>query len=165
MAAVSLIYTIVGNMPNEKSTTEIHFTSGFNLSQYSGYAVAFATLLNNLIGGKILDASLNFGVDLSGLSSNTAEVFSDVQEIAAFEFVTEEGNPVKLSVPALIETAVVDLTHELDQTDARVADIITMMEDGIAVTGGTIVPCDVGEDPIAGVIYARERSKNSGARS
>lgn len=165
MAAVSLVYTVVGNKPNEKSTTEIHFTSGFNLSQYTGYAIAFATLLNNLIGGKILDATLNFGVDLSTLSSNTAETFSDVEEVAAFEFVSEQGNPVKLNIPALIETAVIDTTHDLDQTDARVGDVIAMMEEGIAVTGGTIVPCDVGEDPIAGVIYARERSKNSGARS
>lgn len=162
---VTLVYEIVGNKPAETSTTSVHLFDGSLLESLTGFAVAFATILNNVITGKILSAALVFDIDISGVSGNVAEVYSDVEEVAGFFFETEsQGNPVYLGIPSLIETVVLDETHDLDQVATNVAAVIAMMEDGIAVTGGTIRPSDIGEDLIDEVVYAREQAKNSGAR-
>jgi hypothetical protein len=38
------------------------------------------------------------------------------------------------------------------------------MEDGIAVTGGTIVPSDVGEDDLEAVVSFTKETRSSGTR-
>jgi hypothetical protein len=52
----------------------------------------------------------------------------------------------------------------LNQAETNVAAFIAAMETGIAVTGGTISPCDIGESSIVDTVFAREAFKNSGAR-
>lgn len=162
--AVQLVYTIVGDKPGETSETSVSLYSGNILSALTGFAVAFATLLNNAIMGKILDAYLVFGVDISSLTGNTLSAASDVEEIAAFEFATGENNRVKLNIPGLQEAKVVSGTHELDTADSDIAAVIAMMEDGIAVTGGTIEPCDIGGDDLVDTFFAREQFRNSGKK-
>ncbi len=161
---VKLVYEIVGNKPNETATTSVRLVDGSLLENLKLFAVAFATILNNFIGGKILSAALLFDVDISGVLANTAEVYSDVEEIAGFGFTTPEGTKTVLNIPSLIETVVVDESHELNQVATNVAAVIAMMEDGIAVTGGTIIPTDIGELDGLTLDYAREQAKASGKR-
>lgn len=161
----SLVYEIVGNVPNETATHEVKLPDTFTLANYTTFAVAMATALNNFITGKILFASLIVDVDISALTDNaTPDADSDVEEVGAFEFVTAQGNPVKYNVGGLDDALVVPFTHELDETATEVADFITMIEDGIAVTGGTISPSDVAEDDIVGLLYAEERFRKSAKR-
>ncbi|HEY9658563.1 MAG TPA: hypothetical protein V6C65_08945 [Allocoleopsis sp.] len=161
---VNLIYTIEGDTQGEKSTTSLSLFDGNLLDSLQKFAVAFATILNSAIMGKILDAFLVFDVDISGLTGNTLSDASDVEEVAAFEFGTAENNRIKLNIPGLQEAKVIADTHELDTADTDVAAIIAMMEDGLAVTGGTIEPCDIGEDDIVDTFFAREQFRNSGSR-
>lgn len=163
MPVVSLVYTIE-DAAKGKSTTQIFLDQADTLARLLGFGSAFATLLNNAIMGKILDAYLVFDVDVSGLSNNTLSDASDVEEIAAFEFATETGDRVKCNVPALQEAKVLAETHELDTADTDVAALIAMFEDGLAVTGGTIEPCDIGEVDIVDTFFAREQFRNSGKR-
>lgn len=158
-----IIYTVVGNNPKKKATTSVHLVDSLTLALVQGFAAALATILNNVIIGKILSAVANWGVDISGLTGNTVVGTSDVEEIASFEFYTTEMNPVRMNIPGLLEAVVLPLTNELDPEDIRVQAVISMFEDGIAVTGGTVTPCDAGEDLIAMLSYAREGSKNSGS--
>lgn len=161
---VKLIYSIEGDTQGEYSSTSVTLWDGNLLASLQGFGVAFATLLNATIMGKILDAHLVFEVDISGLTGNTLSDASDVEEVAAFEFATAENNRVKLNIPGLQEALVVSDTHELDTTDAGIAAVITMMEDGLAVTGGTIEPCDIGGDDLVDTFFSREQFRNSGAR-
>jgi len=163
--AANLIYTIVGNKPGETSTTSLWLSDTNTLANLRGFGAAFATLLNNFITGKILSSALVFDVDISGITGNAvAETFADVEEIGAFQFVTEDGVRVSINVPAVFETAVVDLTHQLDLADARVDDLVTAIVDGIAVTGGTVNATDVGSVDIDALVFARENARPSGAR-
>ncbi len=161
---VNLIYTIEGDTQGEKSTTSLTLWDGNLLDSLQKFGVAFATILNNAIMGKILDAFLVFDVDISGLTGNTLSDASDVEEIGAFEFGTAENNRIKLNLPGLQEAKVIADTHELDTADSDIAAIIAMMEDGLSVTGGTIEPCDIGGDDIVDTFFAREQFRNSGSR-
>jgi hypothetical protein len=89
---------------------------------------------------------------------------SDVEEVGAFVARTTEGRPVEINVPALNDGVVVAGTNQLDITDPAVAAFITMLEDGIAVTGGTIVPSDVGEDDLEAVVSFTKETRSSGTR-
>jgi len=161
---VNLVYTIEGDKDGEYSTTSLTLWDGNLIASLQGFAVAFATLLNNTIMGKILSAFLVFEVDISGLTGNTVSDAADVEEIGAFEFATTEGNRVKLNIPALQEALVVANTHDLDTAETEISAVITMMEDGLAVTGGTIEPCDIGMDDIVDTYFSREQFRNSGRR-
>jgi hypothetical protein len=159
---VSLVYEIVGDNPKKTATTSVRLSETNLLANLKLFGVAFATLLNNFIGGKILSAALVFDVDISGITANNVEVYSDVEEIAGFGFSTPEGTKTVLNVPSLIETVVIDTTNNLSLVATNVAAVIIMMEDGIAVTGGTIVPTDIGELDGLELDYAREQARGSG---
>lgn len=152
-----------------KASTSIKISS-FNATapapdtNISVFGQAWATALDNISACLIRAIFAVVQIDISALTGNLLDPDSDVEEVGAFEFVTVQGNRVKFNVPAIDELQTVSTTGELDQTDPDIAALITMMTDGIAVTGGTIIPCDVGEEDIAGLLYARERSRNSGAR-
>lgn len=160
---VELIYT-VQDRKGKTATTSVKLGSGEIFSRVETFHAAFAQALDNLIGGLIRSAFAVLGVDLSGLTGNAEDPDSDNEDIGAFEFVTTQGNRVKFNLPGIDELQVDNSTGELDQTDPDIAAIITMFEDGIAVTGGTILPCDIGEDDIVGLLFARERWRNSGKR-
>lgn len=128
------------------------------------FGQAWATVLDGLSDCILRGIFAVIPIDISGLIGNAEDPDSDVEEVGAYEFVTTQGNRVKFNIPAMDELESVSTTGELDQTDPDVAALITMMIDGIAVTGGTISPCDIGEDDIVGLLFARERSRNSGAR-
>jgi hypothetical protein len=69
-----------------------------------------------------------------------------------------------VNVPGIAESNVLAGSDDLDIIDLTVAAFITAMETGIAVTGGTISPCDVNEDTIIDTVYAREQFRASGKR-
>lgn len=159
-----ITYEIEGEKLGETSTTSVKLENTVTISEATTFAAAYATAINNMIGGVIRSAIATFRANITGLTGNAALDSSDVEEVAAFQFRTLEGRTVDFNLPCLNEASVESSSHELDQTDADVAAIITMFEDGIAVTGGTIQPCDIGEDGIVSTLFARERFRNSGGR-
>lgn len=162
--AASVIYTAIDDS-GERGTTEIKVPTGFTLSQYGEFGSAMATLLDAFLAGKVETAQICFGVDISTLTSNAVLSTADVEEIGAFQFATSEGRPVSVNVPCLDELVVAAGSDDIDQGNANVAAFIAAMESGIAVTGGTISPCDIAEDDVVSTNYARERFRASGRRS
>jgi hypothetical protein len=67
-------------------------------------------------------------------------------------------------VPGILESLVIPNSKELDLAEPAVAAIITAMQNGIAVTGGTITPSDIQEEDIVGFESALERFRASGRR-
>lgn len=162
--AVEVVYTIQ-DKSGDQATTSVKLATGVPIALIQGFAVGFATALNNIIYGKILSAAAYILASVSGLANNTIAAISDVEHIAKFEFLTQGGNRVKVNVPALGENGVQAWgSDELNQAETNVAAFIAAMETGIAVTGGTISPCDIGESSIVDTVFAREAFKNSGAR-
>lgn len=162
-SAVQIIYTVQDD-DGDTSTTTIHTPTGFTLAQWGEFGSAMATLLDAILAGKIINADICFGVDISGLTSNTALSTSDREEIGAFQFRTLQGYKVNVNIPGLDELVVASGSDDLDQADPDVAAFITAMESGVAVTGGTVSPCDIAEDDIVSTVFARERFRSSGSR-
>lgn len=162
--AAEIIYTVSDDSA-EDGTTAIKIPGGFTLVQYGEFAAAMATLVDKILSGIVMAAALVISVDLSGLSFNLLDDSSDVEEIGAFQFSTTEGRPVRMNLPGIFDNSVLSQSDDLDQSNPAIAAIIAAMESGIAVTGGTIAPCDVGEDSISILEYARERFRPSGRRN
>lgn len=162
--AVEIIYTIE-DASGDQATTSVRVGGTPTNAQINGFGAGWATALNNIIAGKIIQAAAFVFANISGLTGNLMSNNADVEHVGKFEFLTVAGNRVKINIPALSEIALGATTSDsLNQANANVAAFIAAMEDGVAVTGGVIQPCDIGEDDITEVIFAREAFRNSGAR-
>jgi hypothetical protein len=163
MPPIEIVFT-VEDRRKKTATTSIKLAEVESKARVNLFAVAWANVLDNITSGVIRSATAILGIDLSALTSNTVTNDSDVEEIASAQFRSEEGTKVEINIPAILETLVVNETGDLDPAAPQVAAFLAMMEDGIGVTGGTIIPCDIGE--IGGLtnVYLRERSRNSGTR-
>jgi len=148
----------------KKGTNAFSIPKVFSLSQYVEFARAMALLMDAILGGVITKAELVVGADVSALANNASYSTGDVEEVGSFMFTTGDGRPVDLNVPCIDELKEAAGTDALDQADADIAALITAVEDGIATAGGTISPCDRGEDDLITTVYARSEFRNSGKR-
>jgi len=156
MAIVPQIVYTATDESGEVGTTSINVPTGFSLTQYGEFGAAMATLLDKILDGKVESADICFGVDISSLINNIPIATSDREAVGAFQFRTLQDTKVNINVPTLYELKVGAGSDDIDQGDSDVAAFITAVEDGIAVTGGTVIPCDVGELDIDQIVYARE---------
>lgn len=138
---------------------------GFSVAQYTEMAEILANAVDAIIGGVIEGCTLRLPADVSALINNTVGATSDVGDVGQFQFRSTENRPVRINVPGLLETLVADNSDALDQADPDVAAFIAAMEDGLVTIGGTMQPCNKGEDDITTTEFSRERFRNRGARS
>jgi hypothetical protein len=149
----------------DKATHEVHIDSGLTLAQYSAFALLYAPVVENMIVGTLNPvATLSIPVDISALVGNVATSTGDVEQIAAFAFRCDEGGGTELNIPGLRDENLVPFSDALDTADAPIAAVVAMMEDGLAVTGGTISPSDIAEDDIIATLWSRGETRNSGRR-
>lgn len=160
---IEIVFSIYDRR-GKSGTTSVKIGDGNQKANTEGFAAAWADAIDNIIGGVIRSAVAILGVDISALTNNVATSSSDVEEIASFQFQTENGIPVEVNIPGILETLVVNESGNLDLTAPQVADFVALMEDGITVSSTLVEPCDVGNDDITGLVYARERFRNSGSR-
>lgn len=163
--AIEIVYE-VEDRSGDKATTAVKVGGNQVVANITEFAAAYATAVNAIIKGIIRSATAYFFPDISGLTGNVATPFSDVEHVGKFEFLTADGNRVKVNIPAIDEQLVEATTSDsLNQSQTDVAAFIAAMENGIAVSGGgTIQPCDIGESSLIDTIFAREAFRNSGAR-
>lgn len=154
-----IVYT-VEDVATNRATTSIKVPTTFALADYVSFGQQLIVLAGAIMRGVVRSAELCLSIDISGLSNNALSTLSDVEEIAAFEFVTADGNRVKLNIPGCPDGVTIPGTNTLDESDSQVATIITIMEDGLAGTQ----PCDVGGDDIVDTLFAREHFRSSGKR-
>lgn len=161
--AAQIVYTILDDS-GERGTTAINLPNAFSIAQFGEFGAGMATLLDALIGGRVDSAEICFGIDISTLTSNVATANSDVEELGRFMFETDIGTQVRVNLPGIDELVVAPGSDDIDQGDTAVAAFITVMEDGISTGGGTVTPCDVGEQDIITTVFAREGFRASGSR-
>jgi len=160
---IELIATIRDD-GGDDATTSIKLVHTRTKAQVQGFGVGWAAALDNLIDGIIQKVMAFIGVDVSGLASNSNFSTSDVEDVGAFQFRTADNQPVKVNIPCFDESKVIAGSKVIDQTDSDVADFITMMTEGLAVTGGTIQATDIGSVLVDHIVLSKERWRNSGAR-
>ena len=162
--APNITYT-VRDGDNDSATTSVYVPIGDTLARYTEFAIAHAPTIEGIILGVIdPNAVLSIPVDISALTGNTATATSDVEQLAAFQFANTDNEPINVNIPGRNELHVVTGTDVLDETEPVIAAMIAMMEDGIAVTGGTASPCDIAESDIVDTFYVRKLTKNSGRK-
>jgi hypothetical protein len=141
--------------------TSIHVPSGFTVAQYGTFANDYANAMDDIALGRVdTKATMTIPVDISGLTGNTLDPASDVEQIAAFQFLDTNGEPVDVNVPGLLLADVVAGTDGLNTADTEIAAFITLMETG----NGTIAPTSVAEADIIDTLYARKETRASGRK-
>jgi hypothetical protein len=140
------------------SFTKVRVPTALSLSQAAQFGVALGQLISNISQCRITGISTTFAIDLSGLGLKT--VISSVADIAqkgyfAFRSVVT-GFFKRLRIPTFDETKVNAGSDAIDTLDVEVAAFQAAMEDGIAVTGGTIQPCTERVQELTALSEARE---------
>jgi len=161
--AFAITYTLEDDA-GKSATFEIHIPTAFSLSQYTEFIRAMADLVDNIVSGLMTSADLTISVDISALTLNNALPDSDVEEVASYQFITGDNRPVQVNIPGLDEGETLAGSDDLNVLAPNQAAFITAMETGVAVTGGTISPCDINEDDLTELVYAREEVRSSGKR-
>lgn len=140
------------------SFTKVRVPLGFSLADYTQAAFGIAQSIANIIDTRITGISVCLGIDLSSATIKaTPSVLSDIAQKAIVGFGTAvAGFRTKMKIPAIAESKIILGSDSVDQADAAWAAFLTVMEDGLVVTGGTVTPTDQRENDITATEYARE---------
>jgi hypothetical protein len=121
-------------------------------------------LLDEMVHGRLSAGNLVVDIDISSLTSNSLVADSDVEELGSFQFNTPDFRTVNINVPCIDESLVLAGSDNLDQADSDVSAFVAAIENGIAVTGGTIIPSDVDGQTGLEMYATREIFRASGKR-
>ena len=161
MAIAPKITLKITDNDGDPANTAIHVPSGLTIAQYAAFANAYANAVDDIVLGKVdAKGTMTIPVDISGLTGNTLDPASDVEQIAAFQFIDTNGEPVDINVPGLLLADVVAGTDGLNTADTEIAAFITLIEDG----DGTVAPSSVAEADITALVYARKETRASGRK-
>jgi hypothetical protein len=161
MAIAPKIQIKITDNDNDPANTGIHVPSGFTIAQYGTFANAYANAIDDIVLGRVdPKGTMTIPVDISALTGNTLDPASDVEQIAAFQFLAADGEPVDINVPGLLLADVVAGTDGLNTADTQIAAFVTLIETG----DGTVAPSSVSESDITTLVYARKETRASGRR-
>lgn len=161
MAIAPKIQVKITDNDNDPANTGIHVPSGFTIAQYATFANAYANAIDDIVLGRVdPKGTMTIPVDISALTGNTLDPASDVEQIAAFQFLAADGEPVDINVPGLLLADVVAGTDGLNTADTEIAAFVTLIETG----DGTVAPSSVSESDITTLVYARKETRASGRR-
>lgn len=159
-----ITYDITDN-DGDEADTSVWVPEGGTIPHYEEFAWRWASHIDPLIFGIFRQlAKLTIPIDISALAGNIASADSDVEQVAAFEFVTAQGSQVKFNIPALNELDILNFTDEMDTADPNIAAVIAMFEDGLLIGATQVQPTNIAEEDIVGTLYARAKTRNSGRR-
>lgn len=137
--ALSIRFDFVDDK-GKTSSTKLRVPVGFTLAQYQEFAEAAAQLFLNGSTGSITRASITLSVPIGSLGLKT--VASSVSKVARklyMQFNTIfTGFFGKTIFPSVLESKVIAGSDDIDQTDTDIAALVSALEDGIVVTGGTM---------------------------
>lgn len=157
MAAISIHFTIVDES-NKSSKTTIHVPTGFSLSNYLAFGQAAAQLIANINEGQITEVSVSYPLDISGASIRaTALAAADLFKKVFFQATSAvSGLLGKFFIPTYDEVNNIVGSKNVDLADPDVAAFVSLIEDGVNVSGEIVQPQDLRENDLEVVTIARE---------
>jgi len=149
------IFITIKDAPGSESIVKITLPSNSEIANAKVFARNTMTLIDALVKGKIVSASLGLGIDLpSGLKS-AADVLSDVEEGARFIFGSANGGSTSMRLPTFDEAKMVSATDLVDTTDTDVAAFVTQIVDGQTISAQAEHPSAADESDIVALTSAR----------
>lgn len=94
----------------------------------------FVERLDDIIGGRIVNCSVNLPIDISTVSGldTMPDTLSDVEELGVFSFRTENGYKTEFKIPTFSENHIAEAGDavDVDLTDLDVIDFVNIMLQG-----------------------------------
>ncbi len=162
MAVAPKWITTIRDQAAKRSRFEVNPIAGKTLVNYGEAAIVFAEDVNDIITGVVETVRMFQGVDISALTNNTVLGNSDVEESGQFIFADSDGRHVEVNVPGIISDYFVAGSNDLDTANPTVDAFVDLMIDGVAVTAGTAIPCNIAETDIISLVSARKVMRPSG---
>lgn len=155
--AVTVRFDFV-DQKSKPSFTKVRIPTGFSITAMTEFAQGMAQLIANISDGRLTRASICVGLSLATATLKaTPDSDADIAEKGFFGFGTAlAGFRTKMKLPAWNEIYTIAGSDAINQADPNVAAFLAAMEDGLAVTGGTIAPTDIRENDVTTTDYGRE---------
>lgn len=156
-----LTYT-VKDAKGKPSVVKINFPYAVDIGQVASFAVDTATMINNLITGRITDAAVGLSVDLSGATIRSApDPDSDVEEGARFMWNAASGAVTGFRLPTFDEAKMLSGTRNVDTADSDVSTFTARILAGKTTGLVNASPSDDHGSDIATLASARESFTSS----
>lgn len=158
---VFLVYSIQ-DAKGKTSNMKINFPVNVDIGQLQSLAVDTATMVNNIIKGKIIDAGIGLAVDLSGATIRSApDVNSDVEEGARFLWRSAVNAITGFRIPTFDEAKLLDGTKQVDLADTDVDAFVDRIIAGKTTGVVNASPSDDRGEDIEALESARESFQSS----
>lgn len=147
----------------KSSFTVIRIPSTFTFPQYKAFALAAAQVVANMSTAEITEVSVSIGLNLGGLGLRTvATQFADWFNKAFIQASNAvSGLFAKYNIPTYDDTNNLPNSKKLDLADADVAALVTLIEDGLDVSGTLVFPVTVRDEATSTVTTAEEAFRKS----
>jgi hypothetical protein len=160
------VSTTIEDAKGAKSTMQFNFpvgaASNTNVNALIDAAKAAAELIDAVTKGRILNVGIGIAVDLSALTlKSTADVDSDVEEGARFQFNSAIGALTGFRIPTFDEALLLSGTQSVDIEDADVDALVDFMIDGHTLSAVTVQPSDDRGSDVESLASARESFQSS----
>jgi hypothetical protein len=157
MAAVAIHFTIV-DVKNKTSKTTVHVPTGFSIAQYAGFAQAMAQIIALISEGVITEVSVSLPINLSGATIRAAAlVGADIfKKLFLQARSSVSGLLGKFFIPTYDEANTLANSDQANQADTEVAALISVIENGVNVSGEVVRPVDLRNNNLVDVSIARE---------
>lgn len=162
MALATTVNFVFRDQKGKTSTTKIRVPSTFSFAQYAEFAESAAQILASASQAQLVETSVSVALDLTGLGlKTTIALFADIYQKALFTVRTAvSGLFSKFNFPTLDDGMVLPNSDVLDTTEAAVAAMQTIIEDGVA-DGTTISVVDSRGNDLVEVSQMREIFRKS----
>lgn len=153
---VFLTYSIQDSK-GKVSTAKINFPNAVDIGQVASFAIDTATMLNNIIKGRIIDAGMGIQVSLAGATIRSApDPDSDVEEGARFSWNTGSGAITSFRIPTFDEALMILGSNAVDLSNIDVNTFVQRILQGKTTGLINASPSDDRGSDITNVASARE---------
>jgi hypothetical protein len=137
-----------------RKTIEVFLPAATTLAQAQGFLTGFAPLVDVIMGGVIVEASVSFPLTLPGGLKSSQDAGATVHRGGLFGYDNASLYKWSQYIPSLTPTLFVGDLVNVGDTD--VAAYITAMESGITVSGTPVQPTNQYDDDLTTQITAVE---------
>lgn len=159
---VGTVNVVFKDAKGKTSTTKVRIPVALSFAVYVEFAEALAEILKAMTTCEITEVSVSVGLDLSGASLKTvATQFSDIANKAFIQARNAvSGLFGKFVIPTYDDLNNLANSDQLDPVDVQVAALITLIEDGITITG-LVYPVTARDEALTEVTTAVEQFRAS----